>query len=71
VHDFFWNVDTLDWKKRDPDTLLRYAFEQTKRTGRGIILFHDIHAQTVAIMPAFLRKLRQQNYKIVVYRTSH
>jgi peptidoglycan/xylan/chitin deacetylase (PgdA/CDA1 family) len=69
THHFFWNVDTLDWKKRDPEELLNYAIRQTERNGRGIILFHDIHPQTIAIMPAFLRKLKQNNYKIVVYRS--
>ena len=69
IHHFFWDVDTLDWKKRNPEELLDYAIRQTEKNGRGIVLFHDIHSQTVAMMPAFLRKLKQNNYKIVVYRT--
>ncbi|MEO0335044.1 MAG: polysaccharide deacetylase family protein [Pseudomonadota bacterium] len=69
VHHFFWNIDTLDWKKRDPEELLDYALEQTDKYGKGIILFHDVHAQTVAVMPAFLEALKQRNHKIVVYRS--
>jgi hypothetical protein len=32
---------------------------------RGIILFHDIRAQTVAMMPAFLRELKARGYHVV------
>lgn len=69
IADFFWSIDTLDWKKRNPSQLLPYALEQTDKAGRGIILFHDIHPQTIAVMPAFLRALDARGYKIVVYRT--
>lgn len=68
IHHFFWRIDTLDWKKRNPDQLLNYAIQQTVNAGKGIILFHDIHPQTVAMMPAFLSELKRRGYKIVVYR---
>lgn len=48
VH-IFWNVDTLDWKDKDPQSILKRTQKQMKLTPNksGIILFHDIHAQTV------------------------
>lgn len=45
----FWNVDTLDWKDKDPESILKRTIKQMKASPKssGIILFHDIHAQTV------------------------
>lgn len=71
ISDFFWDVDTLDWKYKDPDYLLQYALRQTTRKGRGIVLFHDIQAQTVAMLPAYIRELKRQGYRFVVYRAGN
>lgn len=45
----FWNVDTLDWKDKNPKTIYERTLKQMKASPKnsGIILFHDIHAQTV------------------------
>ncbi len=45
----FWNVDTLDWQDKNPQTIYERALRQIKATKRnnGIVLFHDIHAQSV------------------------
>ncbi|MDO9183293.1 MAG: polysaccharide deacetylase family protein [Bacteriovorax sp.] len=43
----FWNVDTLDWHDKDPDSILARAQKQMKAAGHGVILFHDIHPQSV------------------------
>ncbi len=43
----FWNVDTLDWQDKDPDSIVRRAQAQMKANGRGVVLFHDIHQQSV------------------------
>ncbi|MES2768229.1 MAG: polysaccharide deacetylase family protein [Bdellovibrionota bacterium] len=67
ISDFFWNVDTLDWKYKDPDVLLKYALEQTTKTGRGIVLFHDVQPQTSAILPEYLNTLANSGYSTVVY----
>ena len=67
ITDFFWNVDTLDWKYKNPDYLLEYALNQTLRTGRGIVLFHDIQPQTAAILPEYLRRLDEAGYQSIVY----
>jgi len=65
---FFWNVDTLDWKHKDPDFLYDYALEQIEKQGRGIILFHDIQPQTVVVMPHLLHTLKAKGYVPVVFR---
>lgn len=43
----FWNVDTMDWQDKDPDSIVARAQKQMKAAGHGVILFHDIHPQSV------------------------
>ncbi len=43
----FWNVDTLDWQDKDPDSVKARAQKQMQAAGHGVILFHDIHPQSV------------------------
>jgi len=33
--------------------------------GGGILLFHDTKPQTAAMLPAFLRELKRQGYRVV------
>lgn len=68
IVEFFWNIDTLDWKKKNPSTLLSYAVSQIERQGSGIVLFHDIQPQTIAIMPALLKHLNANGYKSIMFR---
>jgi peptidoglycan/xylan/chitin deacetylase (PgdA/CDA1 family) len=68
---FFWNIDSLDWKHQDPSTLLAHCKKVISSEGRGIILFHDIHQQTVEIMPWLLRWLAQNNYQPVVFQATN
>ena len=43
----YWNVDTLDWQDHNPESIHDRALKQIKQLKRGIILFHDIHPQSV------------------------
>jgi peptidoglycan/xylan/chitin deacetylase (PgdA/CDA1 family) len=45
----FWNVDTLDWQDKNPKSILARAIKQMKGSSKnaGIILFHDIHPQSI------------------------
>ena len=42
-----WNVDTLDWQDHDPNSVYRRTMQQIHELGKGIILFHDVHPQSV------------------------
>jgi len=66
--EFLWNIDTLDWKYKDPEFLLDYSLRQVSNEGRGIVLFHDIQPQTIAMLPAFLSELKLKKYKFAVMR---
>jgi peptidoglycan-N-acetylglucosamine deacetylase len=56
-----WSVDPLDWKYRNSNRVYN-AIIQNTRPG-SIILAHDIHATTVAAMPATLDALLAKGYK--------
>lgn len=58
-----WSVDPLDWKYRNSNRVYSSIIQNT-RPG-AIILAHDIHATTVAAMPATLDALLAKGYKFV------
>lgn len=58
----FW---ASDWNPMTPKQELKLITDRLKAARKGIILFHDPKAQTVAMLPAFLRYLRDNDYRIV------
>jgi peptidoglycan/xylan/chitin deacetylase (PgdA/CDA1 family) len=54
-----------DWNPMTPEQQLRLTLERLDKAGGGIVLFHDTHAQTAAMLPAFLRALKSRGYKVV------
>ncbi|HST84528.1 MAG TPA: polysaccharide deacetylase family protein, partial [Kineosporiaceae bacterium] len=58
-----WSVDTEDWKHHDSSYLADYTI-RTARPG-DIVLFHDIHATSVAAIPRILRTLTARGYHFV------
>jgi peptidoglycan/xylan/chitin deacetylase (PgdA/CDA1 family) len=54
-----------DWNRMTPRQELKLITERLNAAGKGIILFHDTKAQTAAMLPAFLRYLRDNGYHIV------
>ena len=43
----FWSVDTVDWGDKNPDSVYARAMKQINAQNGGVILFHDIHPQSV------------------------
>lgn len=66
--EFFWNIDTLDWKYKDPEFLFNYALAQIRKNAHGVVLFHDIQPQTIAIVPALLQTLKGEGYQFAILR---
>jgi peptidoglycan/xylan/chitin deacetylase (PgdA/CDA1 family) len=54
-----------DWIKMKPKQQFNLITSRLKSAGKGIILFHDPRAQTAAMLPAFLRYLRENDYHVV------
>ena len=54
-----------DWNRMRPDFERALVLKRMAQTGGGIVLFHDTQAQTAKMLPAFLRDLRRQGYRVV------
>jgi peptidoglycan/xylan/chitin deacetylase (PgdA/CDA1 family) len=54
-----------DWNKMTPQQELKLITTRLAAQRKGIILFHDPKAQTAAMLPAFLRYLRDNHYRVV------
>jgi peptidoglycan/xylan/chitin deacetylase (PgdA/CDA1 family) len=54
-----------DWNSMTPKQELRLIIDRLKAARKGIILFHDPKARTAAMLPAFLRYLRDNDYRVV------
>ena len=58
----FW---ASDWNKMTPQQELKLLTDRHEIAGKGIILLHDPKTQTAAMLPAFLRYLRDHHYRVV------
>jgi peptidoglycan/xylan/chitin deacetylase (PgdA/CDA1 family) len=59
-----WSVDPLDWRNRNTSLVTQRVLGGTRGAG-DIILTHDIHATTVAAIPAILEGLTERGYELV------
>jgi len=58
-----WDVDTLDWKHRNPAKTESIGLAETK--AGSIILTHDIHKTTIDAMPTLMDGLLAKGFKFV------
>ena len=58
-----WSIDSLDWKYRDAAKTIEHIKENTHNG--GILLMHDIHAESVEALPAVLEYLKSEGYELV------
>ena len=54
-----------DWNPMTPEQELKLITDRLKIARKGVILFHDPKAQTADMLPAFLRYLRDNDYRVV------
>ena len=59
------DIDSKDYYKDTPETVAARTLARLDARGSGIILFHDIHARTVAMLPGFLAELQARGYSVV------
>ncbi|MBI3702354.1 MAG: polysaccharide deacetylase family protein [Rhizobiales bacterium] len=64
-----WSADEVadDWfKSVTPEQIVRKAMRRIEaRDHRGVLLLHDIHPATALALPALLRELKENGYRIV------
>lgn len=58
-----WDVDTMDWKNKNADKNITAAVAPTKNG--SIILFHDIHKESVDAIDQVIQKLKEKGYIFV------
>ena len=54
-----------DWNPMSPKRQLKLLINRLEVARKGIILLHDPKSQTAAMLPAFLRYLRDNHYHVV------
>jgi peptidoglycan-N-acetylglucosamine deacetylase len=54
-----------DWNPMTSERELNLLMSRLRKAGRGMILLHDIHKQTADMIPALLRTLRAEGFRLV------
>jgi peptidoglycan/xylan/chitin deacetylase (PgdA/CDA1 family) len=62
---FSIDADSVDYRTRDPVRMRRTLLSHLGPKGKGILLFHDIQASTVAGISAVLDELKAKGYRVV------
>jgi peptidoglycan/xylan/chitin deacetylase (PgdA/CDA1 family) len=62
---FGTDIWASDWNRMTPKQEFKLVTRRLEIVHKGIILFHDPKAQTAAMLPAFLRYLRDNGYHVV------
>jgi peptidoglycan/xylan/chitin deacetylase (PgdA/CDA1 family) len=65
---FSIDVDSKDYRSRDPGTVHRLIMGGLARSRKGILLFHDIQPSTARALPALLADLKAKGYRVVHMR---
>jgi peptidoglycan-N-acetylglucosamine deacetylase len=62
------DVDTKDYFTSTPEQVADRAMTRLHQRGSGIILMHDIHKRTAAMLPTLLSRLEAEGYKVVTLK---
>jgi peptidoglycan/xylan/chitin deacetylase (PgdA/CDA1 family) len=62
---FSTDIDSFDFKRTSPDRLVKHIMKLLDKQGKGIVLMHDIQPHTAKAMPALLKELKANGYKVV------
>jgi peptidoglycan/xylan/chitin deacetylase (PgdA/CDA1 family) len=62
---FSCDVDSFDFKAKDAAQIVTTVMTRLDKTGKGIILMHDLQKHTAEALPTLLRRLKAGGYKVV------
>jgi peptidoglycan/xylan/chitin deacetylase (PgdA/CDA1 family) len=65
---FSIDIDSKDFRTRDPGSVHRKVMADLARQRKGIILFHDIQPSTARALPGLLAELKAKGYRVVHIR---
>jgi peptidoglycan/xylan/chitin deacetylase (PgdA/CDA1 family)/TolA-binding protein len=60
-----WTVDSLDWADPVPESIAMRVLHELNQRHRGIILFHDIHKQSVMALSPVIEELQREDYSFL------
>ncbi|HXJ42979.1 MAG TPA: polysaccharide deacetylase family protein, partial [Bryobacteraceae bacterium] len=67
MKNIMWTIDSEDWADPIPESIAMRVMHELNKQQKGIILFHDIHKQSVLALPLVLNELKQQNYNFLAW----
>ena len=62
---FSTDIDSFDFRIKNPDQIITSVMGKLKKDGKGIILMHDFQRATAQALPELLSELKANGYKIV------
>ena len=65
IASFTIDVDSRDFRSRDPDAVKKAVLTQLAGARKGIILFHDIQPSTAHALPGLLTEMKERGFKVV------
>jgi peptidoglycan-N-acetylglucosamine deacetylase len=68
IAQFAIDIDSFDWRSRNPPSIIRRVMSQLEKRGRGIVLLHDTYPSTAAAVPQLLNELNAKGYNVVHLR---
>src|SRR6185312_7744234 len=67
LQDVLWTIDSEDWADPIPESIAMRVLKQVNESHKGVILFHDIHKQSVLALPLVLDELTSQEYTFLTF----
>jgi len=65
---FSADLDSFDFKFRNPEQFVKTVMDRLERKAKGILLFHDVQPVTAKALPQVLKELKDRGYKVVHMR---
>jgi peptidoglycan/xylan/chitin deacetylase (PgdA/CDA1 family)/tetratricopeptide (TPR) repeat protein len=62
-----WTIDSLDWADPVPESIAMRVLHELQQKQKGIILFHDIHKQSVLALSPVIEELQRQDYNFLAF----
>ncbi|TAK49960.1 MAG: polysaccharide deacetylase family protein [Xanthobacteraceae bacterium] len=62
---FSTDMDSFDFKAHKPEQVIDTVMKKLEKFGKGIVLMHDFQHHTAEALPALLRRLKADGYKVV------
>jgi len=62
---FSIDVDSFDFKLRNPDKVITSVMTKLEKRGKGIVLMHDFQHSTAVALPTLLQQLKAKGFKVV------